>query len=170
VEKEPDIKPQDEDKQDLEGDKNGVAGGTGEPSPLPLPEPDEKKPVESEIFAIVEEQPSFPGCEKITDKTERQKCSDKKMVQFLGQKAGYPSMAREAGFEGTVFVRFVVEPDGSISNIEVVKDQTPGGGLKDAALKAVNSMNTMNEKWNPGKQRGNPVRVRVVVPVKFKLS
>jgi len=170
IEKEPDIKPQDEDKQDLEGSKGGVEGGTGEPAPITITDPEPVKVAEPEIFTIVEEQPSFPGCEKITDKTERQKCSDKKMVSFLGQKAGYPSMAREAGFEGTVFIRFVVEPDGSISNIEILKDQTPGGGLKDAALKAVQSMNTMNEKWNPGKQRGNPVRVRVVVPVKFKLQ
>jgi protein TonB len=79
-------------------------------------------------------------------------------------------MAREAGFEGTVFVRFVVEPDGRISNVEVLKDNTPGGGLKEAALKAVESMNQMGDRWNPGKQRGNPVRVRVVVPVKFKLQ
>jgi protein TonB len=170
VEKEPEIKPQDEDKQDLEGDKNGVEGGTGEPAPITISEPEPVKVAEPEIFTIVEEQPSFPGCEKISDKTERQKCSDRKMVTFLGQKAGYPSMAREAGFEGTVFIRFVVEPDGNISNIEVLKDQTPGGGLKDAALKAVQAMNTMGEKWNPGKQRGNPVRVRVVVPVKFKLQ
>jgi protein TonB len=114
--------------------------------------------------------PSFPGCEKIKEKDERQKCSDKKMVSFIGQKAGYPSMAREAGFEGTVFVRFVVESDGTVTNVEILKDNTPGGGLKEAALRAVQSMNQMGEKWNPGKQRGNPVRVRMVVPVKFKLQ
>jgi TonB family protein len=92
------------------------------------------------------------------------------MVQFLGQNAGYPEAAREAGFEGTVFIRFVVETDGSISNIQVLKDQTPGGGLKDAALNAVRAMNNMGKKWNPGMQSGKPVRVRVVVPVKFKLG
>jgi TonB family protein len=131
---------------------------------------DEENTEEPEIFVIVEEQPSFPGCENVNDKTERQKCSDKKMVQFLGQNAGYPPTAREAGFEGTVFVRFVVEADGSISNIEVVRDQTPGGGLKEAAIKAVEAMNEMPKKWNPGMQRGKPVRVRVVVPIKFKLG
>ena len=131
---------------------------------------DEENTKEPEIFTIVEEQPSFPGCENILDKSERQKCSDKKMVQFLGQKVRYPSTAREAGFEGSVFVRFVVETDGSISNIEVVKDQTPGGGLKEAAIKAVEAMNEMPKKWNPGMQRGKPVRVRVVVPLKFKLT
>jgi TonB family protein len=126
--------------------------------------------VEPEIFTIIDEQPIFPGCKDIFDKTERQKCSDKKMVQFLGQNAGYPEAAREAGFEGTVFVRFVVETNGSISNIEVLKDQTPSGGLKDAALNAVRAMNNMEKKWNPGMQSGKPVRVRVVVPVKFKLD
>jgi protein TonB len=131
---------------------------------------DEENTKEPEIFAIVDEQPYFPGCGDILDKTERQKCSDKNMVQFLGQNAGYPEAAREAGFEGTVFIRFVVETDGSISNVEVLKDQTPGGGLKEAALSAVEAMNEMPGKWKPGMQRGNPVRVRVVVPVKFKLA
>jgi TonB family protein len=92
------------------------------------------------------------------------------MVQFLAQNAGYPEAARDAGFEGTVFIRFVVETDGSISNIEALKDQTPGGGLKDASLNAVRAMNYMEKKWNPGMQKGKPVRVRVVVPVKFKLD
>jgi protein TonB len=126
--------------------------------------------VEPEIYTIIEDQPSFPGCEDILDKTERQRCSDIKMVTFLAQNAGYPEAARDAGFEGTVFVRFVVETNGSISNIEVLKDQTPGGGLKDASLNAVRAMNYMEKKWNPGMQKGKPVRVRVVVPVKFKLD
>jgi len=130
---------------------------------------DEENTKEPEIFSIVDEQPSFPGCGDILDKTERQKCSDKNMVQFLGQNAGYPEAALDAGFEGTVFIRFVVETDGSISNIEVIKDMTPGGGLSDAALEAVRVMNNMEEKWNPGMQSGKPVRVRVVVPVKFTL-
>lgn len=124
---------------------------------------------EHEVFTIIEEQPSFPGCDDLKDKTERHKCSDKKMVQFLAMNAGYPSEAREAGFEGTVFIRFIVEPDGSITNIEVLKDQTPGGGLKEAALMAVQAMNDMPQKWKPGRKDGEAVRVRVVVPVKFKL-
>jgi TonB family protein len=122
-----------------------------------------------EIYEFVEVQPSFPGCEDIVDLSERQRCSDRKMVQFISKNAGYPSVARESGFEGTVFIRFVVEPDGSISNIEVLKDNTPGGGLKEAALKAIHAMNEMPEKWNPGRQSGEAVRVRVVVPVKIKL-
>lgn len=125
---------------------------------------------EPEIFTIVEVQPSFPGCENINDDSERQRCSDKKMVMFLAKNAGYPETAREAGFEGSVFVRFIVETDGSVTNIEVLKDQTPGGGLKEAALAAVAAMNDMPKRWNPGMQRGKPVRVRVVVPLKFKLT
>lgn len=125
---------------------------------------------EPEIFTIVEVQPSFPGCENINDDSERQRCSDKKMVMFLAKNAGYPETAREAGFEGSVFVRFIVETDGSVTNIEVLKDQTPGGGLKEAALAAVEAMNDMPKRWNPGMQRGKPVRVRVVVPLKYKLT
>jgi protein TonB len=137
-----------------------------------VPPPPPPPPVEEdmEIFTIVEEMPVFPGCDGIVDKTELQKCSNTKMTTFVGQNAGYPLIAREAGFEGTVFIRFVVERDGFISNIEVLKDNTPGGGLKEAAVKAVQKMNSMPEKWRPGKQRGEAVRVRIVVPIKFRLE
>jgi protein TonB len=167
IEKEPDTIKQNDNNQNLEGDKNGKKGGTGD-SIITIIEP----PIitkEPEIFSIVEEMPYFPGCEELSG-DERKKCSDKKMVNFIGKKAYYTTMARESAFEGTVYIRFVVEKDGTISNIEVIKDNTEGGGLKESALKAVKSMNEMNEKWKPGKQRGNPVRVRIIVPVKFKLE
>lgn len=119
---------------------------------------------------IVETQPCFPGCEHIENMEERQQCSNKKMIAFLGQKAGYPRMALESGFEGKVFIRFVVEADGSISNAEILKDQTPGGGLAEASLNAVKAMNDMSQKWIPGTQDGLPVRINVTVPVVFRLG
>jgi protein TonB len=92
------------------------------------------------------------------------------MRKYLMSKAGYPAMAREAGIEGKVFVRFVVMPDGTIDKVEVAKDMTAGGGLKEAAVRAVQSMNGMGKKWTPGKQRGNPVPVRIMMPFVFRLN
>ena len=73
-------------------------------------------------------------------------------------------MAREAFIQGTVFVEFIVEKDGSVSTVELKRGLD--GGLDEIAIEAVRSM----PDWIPGKQRGVPVRVRQVVPFKFKLQ
>lgn len=132
------------------------------PPPPPPPPPREEK--EQEIFKVVEDAPLFPGCEDIDVKDERQKCAETKLLEFLYSKIQYPSIARENGIEGMVYIRFVVEPDGSISRTEVVRDV--GGGCGDEAARVVNLM----PKWNPGKQRGKAVRVMFTLPVKFDLQ
>jgi periplasmic protein TonB len=106
---------------------------------------------EAEIFLIVEEQPSFPGGED-------------KLQQFLVDNIKYPTMARESGIQGKVYVSFVVEPDGRISNAKVVRDI--GGGCGPEALRVVNMM----PRWNPGKQRTKAVRVSISMPVNFVLQ
>jgi TonB family protein len=117
-----------------------------------------------------ETYPSFPGCSSIEEAAERQACSDKKMLSFLAQNTIYPKAAMEAKIEGKVFISFAVEIDGTISNVEVLKDQTAGGGLAAAAIEAVNAMNSMQKKWTPGTKSGQPVRVKVVVPITFRLN
>jgi protein TonB len=131
------------------------------PPPPPPPPPAEN---EREIFKVVEDAPTFPGCSDIVDKPERQKCAETKLLEFIYSKIQYPTIARENGIEGMVYVRFVVERDGGISNIEVVRDV--GGGCGDEAARVVKLM----PKWNPGKQRGTPVRVMFTLPVKFDLQ
>ncbi len=76
----------------------------------------------------------------------------------------YPEMARQNGIEGTVYLKFVVEKDGSISNPQVIRNI--GGGCGAEALRVVGKM----PKWTPGKQRGRVVRVLFTLPVKFSLS
>jgi protein TonB len=78
----------------------------------------------------------------------------------------YPLLAREEGVEGRVIVQFVVEPDGTITNAEIVRDI--GSGCGSEALRVVNTMNQMEEKWTPGRQRGVAVRVLFTLPVSFK--
>ena len=101
-----------------------------------------------EIFTIVEEQPTFGAGEEARQK-------------FLGENIKYPDLARENGIQGTVYVTFVVEPDGTISNVQVLKGI--GAGCDEEAMRVVKLM----PKWTPGKQRGKNVRVKINMPIKF---
>ena len=115
------------------------------------PEVEEEEVVEQEIFQIVEEMPDFPG-------------GVAKLSEYLQKNIKYPQMARESGIQGRVFVNFVVEPDGSVSNVKVLRSL--GGGCDEEAMRVVKSM----PKWKPGKQRGKAVRVSYILPVNFKLQ
>jgi protein TonB len=115
------------------------------------PEVEEEEVVEAEVFTIVEEMPSYPG-------------GDQKMYEYLGKNIKYPQIARESSIQGRVFVNFVVEPDGSVSNVKVLRGI--GGGCDEEAVRVVKSM----PKWKAGKQRGKAVRVSYTLPVVFKLQ
>ena len=115
------------------------------------PEIEEEEVVEQEVFTIVEQMPSFPG-------------GDAKMYEYLGKNIKYPQIARETGIQGRVFVNFVVEPDGSVSNVKVLRGI--GGGCDEEAMRVVKAM----PKWTAGKQRGKAVRVSYTLPVVFKLQ
>ena len=114
-------------------------------------EVEEDEVVEQEIFQIVEEMPAYPG-------------GDQKLMEFIAKGIKYPQIARETGIQGRVFVGFVVEPDGSVSNVKVLRGI--GGGCDEEAMRVVKSM----PKWKPGKQRGKAVRVSYMRPVNFKLQ
>ena len=115
------------------------------------PEVVEEVVVEEEIFQIVEEMPQFPG-------------GDAKMMDYVAKNLKYPQIARETGIQGRVFVGFVIEPDGSISNVKLLRGI--GGGCDEEAIRIVKSF----PKWKPGKQRGKAVRVSYQLPVFFKLQ
>lgn len=115
------------------------------------PEIEEEEVVEQEIFQIVEEMPTFPGGEQ-------------KLLEYVAKNVKYPQIARESGIKGRVFISFVVEPDGSVSNVKVLRGI--GGGCDEEAMRVVKSM----PKWKPGKQRGKAVRVSYMLPVNFQLQ
>ena len=115
------------------------------------PSDDDEEVVEAEIFTVVESMPSFPG-------------GMGELMKFLGKNINYPTLAKESGIQGRVFINFVVEPNGSISNVKVLRGI--GGGCDEEAVRVVKSM----PKWSPGKQRGKPVRVSYNLPVKFTLQ
>jgi len=111
----------------------------------------EEEVTEQEIFTVVESMPEFPG-------------GQVKMMEFIARNIKYPPMARESGIQGRVFVNFVVEPDGSVSNVKVLRGI--GGGCDEEAIRVVESM----PKWIPGRQRGKAVRVSFNLPVRFTLQ
>ncbi len=84
--------------------------------------------------------------------------------KFLSKNLKYPTQAKRMGIEGKVFMQFVIDKDGSITNAQVIKGI--GAGCDEEALRAIN----IHPKWNAGKQRGRAVRVRMVVPIVFQLN
>ena len=105
---------------------------------------------EEEVFLVVEDDPEFPGgCEAL--------------YKFIGDNQHYHRQAKENNITGRVFVSFVVEKDGSVSNAQVLRDI--GGGCGAEAVRLVKSM----PKWKPGKQHGKPVRTQFNLPVLFDI-
>ena len=115
------------------------------------PEDDEEDVQEKQIFQVVENMPEFPG-------------GRGKLMQYLASNIKYPPYAKEAGIQGRVFINFVVEKDGSITAVKVLRGI--GGGCDEEAVRVVKAM----PKWKPGMQRGKPVRVSFNLPVKFTLQ
>lgn len=104
-----------------------------------------------EIFDVVENAPMPPG-------------GMEGWNQYLSKNLKYPTQARRMGIEGTVYVVFVVNTDGSIQDVAILRGI--GGGCDEEALRVVSNA----PKWEPGKQRGRPVRVRMRLPIRFKLG
>ena len=104
-----------------------------------------------EVFTIVEDQPGFPG-------------GNAAFYKFVASNMNYPAQARRMGIEGRVFVQFVVDKDGSVTEVKAVKGI--GAGCDREAERVLNS----SPKWTPGKQRGRSVKVRMVLPIIFKLN
>ena len=102
-------------------------------------------------FDVVEQMPEFPGGQEA-------------LMQFLRQEVKYPKEAEEKGLQGRVVVRYIIEKDGSISEVEIAKSVNEY--LDAEAIRVVNAM----PKWKPGKQNGEPVRVKFTLPVTFRLS
>mgnify|MGYP003513675945 FL=1 len=108
--------------------------------------------VEEEIFVTAEEMPTFQGGDL------------SKFRNWVQSNVKYPQIALENGIQGNVVIKFVVEKDGKLSNIQVL--QSPDKTLSDAAVQVLQK----SPKWKPGKQRNKPVRVTYTLPVAFKIQ
>ena len=129
----------------VEAVRNDIAVAAPPPPPAPKPE------VSNKVFDVVEEMPSFPGGQGA-------------LMSFLSSNIKYPVVAQENGVQGRVIVGFVVERDGSITDVKVMRSVDPS--LDREAQRVVKSM----PKWKPGKQNGSAVRVKYTVPVVFRLQ
>ena len=117
----------------------------------PTPKINDPTAEQGEIFQVVEEQPMYPG-------------GMQELMKYLQMNIRYPKEAQERGLQGRVIVQFVVNKDGSICDEHIVRSVDPQ--LDAEALRIVRSM----PNWTPGKQRGEPVRVRFTLPVTFRLQ
>ena len=118
-------------------------------APVEAPVEEEEEAV---VFVVVETMPEFPGGQQA-------------LFKYLSENVKYPVIAQENGIQGRVICQFVVNKDGSIVEVEVVRS---GGdaSLDKEAVRVIKSM----PKWKPGKQRGKAVRVKYTVPVNFRLQ
>ena len=156
-----DEKPQEVAKSNEEAAKGEIAIGTqdfnegSEEGTKVLTENmqivEEKVEEDRTVFEVVEQMPSFPG-------------GDAALMSFLSKNIHYPAIAEENGIQGRVVATFVVERDGSITDVKVVKSIDPS--LDKEAVRVLKSM----PKWIPGRQNGSPVRVKYTVPVTFRLQ
>lgn len=129
----------------VEAVRNDIAVAAPPPTQAPKPE------VATKVFDVVEEMPSFPGGQGA-------------LMSYLASNIKYPVVAQENGVQGRVIVSFVVERDGSISDVRVARSVDPS--LDREAQRVVKSM----PRWKPGKQNGSAVRVKYTVPVVFRLQ
>ena len=116
-----------------------------------MDEDEEEAANENYVFVTVETMPQFPG-------------GDIAVLEYIKNNLVYPEAAKENGIQGRVVVSFVVEVDGSISEVTVVRGVDPQ--LDAEAIRLIKSM----PNWKPGMQRGKPVRVKYQVPVRFQLQ
>lgn len=115
------------------------------------------------IDTTFERMPMFPGCDGLGE-FENKACAQRLMLEYIYTNMTYPKAARAAGVEGTIVIRFTVEKDGTLSNIECVRDI--GAGCGQEGVRVVESMPI----WVPGVQKGRPVKVQFNLPIKFKLD
>jgi protein TonB len=125
----------------------------------------EVEEVEEDIdvpFAVIEDVPIFPGCERVK-KSERRTCFQEKMNRHIRKNFRYPEIAQEMGIQGRVYVQFVIAKDGSITGVRM---RGPDKNLEKEAARIIGKLPRMT----PGKQRGRPVRVPFSIPITFRLN
>jgi len=114
-------------------------------------QPAEEEPAEPDFFTIVEDMPSFPG-------------GDAALLKYIAENVKYPPIAKENGITGVVYVSYIVDRDGSVKDVKVVRGADPF--LDKEAVRVVKTL----KGYKPGKQRGKPVPVQFTIPIRFVLN
>jgi len=113
-------------------------------------------------FAVIEDVPLYPGCERVA-KSERRACFQDKINKHIRKNFRYPEIAQEMGIQGRVYVNFIISKDGNITNVRM---RGPDKNLEKEAARIISKL----PKMTPGKQRGIPVRVPFSIPITFRLN
>ena len=113
-------------------------------------------------FAVIEDVPIYPGCERVK-KSERRNCFQEQINKHIRKNFRYPDIAQEMGIQGRVYVSFIINKDGTIGSVRM---RGPDKNLEKEAARIINRLPRMT----PGKQRGRPVRVPFSIPITFKLN
>lgn len=139
------------EQQDIVSSEDDASAAQQETFVAPVVEEEEEEESAQQIFTVVEKQPEFPG-------------GTAELFKYLSKAIKYPVIAQENGIQGRVVCSFVVNRDGSIVDIQVMRGVDPS--LDKEAIRVISEM----PKWKPGEQRGKPVRVRFILPVQFRLQ
>ena len=139
------------EQQEIISSEDDASAAQQETFVAPVVEEEEEEEAAQQIFTVVEKQPEFPG-------------GTAELFKYLGKAIKYPVIAQENGIQGRVVCSFVVNRDGSIVDIQVMRGVDPS--LDKEAIRVISEM----PKWKPGEQRGKPVRVRFILPVQFRLQ
>lgn len=118
---------------------------------------EEEEEASDEVFMIVEDMPRFQGCND-------DQCTQKEIMKYIGTKTKYPAIAKENNITGRVFVSFVVDKNGKVTKVKVLRGVDKY--LDAEAIRVIQSMPT----FKPGKQRGKSVNVQYNVPINFQLN
>jgi len=130
---------------------NSAGKTINEQTPPPPPPPVIENDEEDVVFMVVEKMPQYPG-------------GDEELFKYLATNIKYPSDAKEQNIEGRVICQFVINRDGSVSDVVVVRSIAPS--LDAEAVRVISAM----PNWTPGEQRGQTVRVKYTLPINFKLD
>jgi len=119
-----------------------------------------------EIYTEVESMPVFPGCESEASLEAVNSCTENKIIQHIGTETTYPEEAKKKGISGTVYIRYIVNEDGEVRDVEVVRGVQNGKILDKEAIRVIYTL----PKMSPGIQDGKAVRVQYTIPIKFNLT
>jgi len=146
------LKTVDAGRKTQEGSNNGIDYSLIEVQNNVVPEEKHKEvEVKQQVYTFVEQMPQFPG-------------GDDALLQYLAANIKYPEIAKRVAIEGRVIATFIVNKNGDVTDVAVVKGI--GGGCDEEAVRVLKTM----PHWKPGKQNGLPVSVRMSVPITFKLQ
>ena len=127
---------------------------------------EEVEDAEDEIFnfAVVENKPIFPGCENLATEDEKFMCFNQNIMQHIGKKFEFPELARQMGIQGKVYINFVIEKNGKVSNVTIARGVDKL--IDDEAIRVIKLL----PSFIPAKQRGKPVRMQYTVPINARLQ